>query len=645
MKIKIYIIQVLLVVMILSLQVSAQLNVDSLKRVVFHSNNEEALMSAYNDYAYLLYRSQADSAIYYAEKALSIAEKLNSNKEIFSAYNLLGLAWQTKGSYNLSIEYFKKELEYLPENDLNRAKTYHNMALTYRFLNNNNEALTHEVNALKISENNRDSVTVGVIYQTMCNIYRDMEDYELAEKYILKSIDIFEKVKNTGIDNRLSMLANAYSNYGNMLQKTGRLTEAVENHKKAAILQNESGDLYNKAIVYENLADDYKLMKRYSEALINYNLAKDIMQQLNSETDVGYELMKIAEIYKETGEYSFALANLDSALNIFTRNHADAYRLDVYNSKYKVYDLIGNTELALQFYKKYNVLKDSLNTESKKLDLLRLKEEFEVTQKEQQIVLLETENALKDKEKQVQIVFRNIALLLIGILFVFGILLINRYRINQKVKQLEIRNSIAADLHDDIGSTLSSIRMYSEIVSDQVKENNPESIPLLQHMSENSKEMMENMSDIVWAIKPANDEFKNIESRIFNFATELCNAKNISLVIEQNVNLTGFKLPMEIRRDLYLIFKEALNNAVKYSACSKIEITFKRAGNIFEMQIIDNGIGFNPSDLNENKDLKPRMNGNGLKNLKLRAEKHNGELIIDSSPGKGTRVILTIPIP
>lgn len=263
---------------------------------------------------------------------------------------------------------------------------------------------------------------------------------------------------------------------------------------------------------------------------------------------------------------------------------------------------------------------------------MRLKEEFEVTQKEQQIVLLETENALKDKEKQVQIVFRNIALFLIGILFIFGILLINRYRINQKVKQLEIRNSIAADLHDDIGSTLSSIRMYSEIVSDQVKENNPESIPLLQHMSENSKEMMENMSDIVWAIKPANDEFKNIESRIFNFATELCNAKNISLDIEQNVNLTGFKLPMEIRRDLYLIFKEALNNAVKYSACSKIVIAFKREGNLFEMQIIDNGIGFNLSNLNENKVLKPRMNGNRLKNLKLRAEKHNGKLTIDSSP-------------
>ena len=101
-------------------------------------------------------------------------------------------------------------------------------------------------------------------------------------------------------------------------------------------------------------------MKSYSDALINYTLAKDIMQQLNSETDVGYEIMKIAEIYKETGEYSLALANLDSALNIFTRNNADAYRLDVYNSKYKVYDLIGNTELALQFYKKYNVLKDRL---------------------------------------------------------------------------------------------------------------------------------------------------------------------------------------------------------------------------------------------------------------------------------------------
>jgi len=642
----IFIVGISFLVSILNVSISnAQLNTDSLKNLIDHSDNETILMQALNHYAYQLYRSQADTAILYANKALKLAEKSKNNKEIFSALNLLGLAYQTKGSYHISLDYFKRELEYLPENDLNRAKTYHNMALTYRLLENNNDALKNELLAIKIFEINQDSVLIGAVYQTMCNIYRDLGDFNKAEEYILKSIKIFESIKNTGIDNRLSMLANSYTNYGNLLQKEGRLNEAVEKHNMGVQLHKKSGDLFNLAFAHENLGDDYVKLKKYNEALLNYNIAKEIMHQLNSETDVGYELMNISNVYQMTGNYSSALLNLDSAMNIFTRNNADAYLLEVYFSKYSIYDLLKDPVNALENYKKYNKLKDSLNTEDKKSELLRLKEEFETAQKEQQITLLQTENALKDKEKQVQIVFRNIAILIIIVVIFFGILMWNRFRIKQQIKQLEIRNSIASDLHDDIGSTLSSISLYSEMVNDQIKDINPKSVPLLNQISNNSKEMIENMSDIVWAIKPSNDVFKYIESRMFNFATEICNVKNIHLIFNRNELLEHFNLPMQQRRDLYLIFKEAINNAVKYSGCTEIEIRFQKTQSTFIMEITDNGVGFAKELLNGSKQKIFTHGGNGLTNMQMRAAEHKGKCEVATSPGNGTKITLALPIP
>jgi signal transduction histidine kinase len=175
--------------------------------------------------------------------------------------------------------------------------------------------------------------------------------------------------------------------------------------------------------------------------------------------------------------------------------------------------------------------------------------------------------------------------------------------------------------------------MYSEIINNQLKEKAPESTTLLNKISENSKEMIGNMSDIVWAIKPSNDSFRNIEDRMFNFATELCNAKEIELRMSPNNELEHLKIPMEHRRDLYLIFKEAVNNAVKYSACTILSIHFDKQGNRIQMQISDNGKGF---------DLNQIQNGNGLGNMKRRAEMHGWELEMSSEVGKGTEVRLRI---
>lgn len=222
---------------------------------------------------------------------------------------------------------------------------------------------------------------------------------------------------------------------------------------------------------------------------------------------------------------------------------------------------------------------------------------------------------------------------LTAILISYGIY---RYRINQLIKIGNIRNKIAGDLHDDIGSTLSSISMYSEIVRNQIGDKTDVNDELLKKITQNSKEMVDNMSDIVWAIKPENDRFKNIESRMFNFATEMCNLKGVELKMDKSHIDGDIKIRMEERRDFYLLFKEAVNNAIKYAQCSTLMVNFNIEQKTLVLTIADNGKGF---DVN-----LAQQKGNGLSNMVVRARQHKGDCLISSAIGKGTVVTVLWPL-
>jgi signal transduction histidine kinase len=178
--------------------------------------------------------------------------------------------------------------------------------------------------------------------------------------------------------------------------------------------------------------------------------------------------------------------------------------------------------------------------------------------------------------------------------------------------------------------------MYSEIVRNQISDKTDVNDELLKKITQNSKEMVDNMSDIVWAIKPENDHFKNIESRMFNFATEMCNLKGVDLKMDKS-NIDGdIKIRMEERRDFYLLFKEAVNNAIKYAQCSTLMVNFSIEQKTLVMTIADNGNGF---DVNQ-----AQQKGNGLNNMVVRARQHGGDCLISSAIGKGTVVTVMWPL-
>jgi signal transduction histidine kinase/ligand-binding sensor domain-containing protein len=224
--------------------------------------------------------------------------------------------------------------------------------------------------------------------------------------------------------------------------------------------------------------------------------------------------------------------------------------------------------------------------------------------------------------------FRTAAILAIA----FTIFLLYRYQLKQALKVLAIRNRIATDLHDEIGSTLSSISIYSQVAKKEVIKKAPEAADMLENITESTTGMMDAMNDIVWMINTSNDRFGNITNRMNAFANELLEAKNCNVHFHISGDLEKLRLDMVQRKNLYLIFKEAINNIAKYSGCSNtwIDLSMKGSHKVM-MTIRDDGKGF---------DIGAESSGNGLLNMRKRAAELNGQFHFNSEIGKGTFVRL-----
>jgi two-component system sensor histidine kinase UhpB len=289
-------------------------------------------------------------------------------------------------------------------------------------------------------------------------------------------------------------------------------------------------------------------------------------------------------------------------------------------------------EKAFENITKYYAVKDSITGLNVQVQMKQMEEGYSSAKKESEIQLLK-----KDKELQQQKLARQKVLMIgaaaLALLALGGIwLLINRNKLKQRMKELELRNQIAADLHDEVGSSLSSIHLLSQMAAqpgnDVLQKN------VLEKMSVNAKETMDKMSDLVWTIKPEEAEGSNLKQRMERFAYEICGTKNIEVDLQLS-KLDTKDLNMEQRKNMYLIFKEALNNAVKYSGTEKVHVSATNGQNILTMIVRDEGKGF---------DIKSITKGNGLDNIHSRAVSVGGNLNITSETGNGTEVKLILPL-
>ncbi len=211
---------------------------------------------------------------------------------------------------------------------------------------------------------------------------------------------------------------------------------------------------------------------------------------------------------------------------------------------------------------------------------------------------------------------------------------LHRYRLARMLAVANLRTRIATDLHDDIGAGLSQIAILSELAQ-RPADVTPRGEAPLSDIAGISRELVDSMSDIVWAINPEHDRVGNLVHRMRRFATDVLGGQKIDLKFHSSVADEDLRIGADVRRQVYLIFKEAVHNIVRHSCARRAEVELGIAKEGFTLLVSDDGRGFDPT---------VRHEGHGLVSMRRRASALGGRVEFRSAPGRGTVLILTVPL-
>jgi signal transduction histidine kinase len=209
------------------------------------------------------------------------------------------------------------------------------------------------------------------------------------------------------------------------------------------------------------------------------------------------------------------------------------------------------------------------------------------------------------------------------------------YRVSYLLEMERIRTRIATDLHDDIGSSLSQIAILSEVVRQRLGPVEAGICEPLTRIADISRELVDSMSDIVWAINPQKDLLGNLTQRMRRFASDVFTAKGITFQFQATMPEQDIRVGAELRRQIFLIFKEGIHNIVRHSGCTSARVGFLFDSGFVILTLEDNGKGFDSSEASL---------GHGLANMRSRSEQLGGQLTVSSQSNQGTTITLRAPL-
>jgi two-component system, NarL family, sensor histidine kinase UhpB len=656
--------------------------IDSLLQVLKTSKEDTARVNTLkwlaNEYLY----NDPDTASYFADEAHALAIKLNYNKGIMAAKllisnininlgkyddamntsidliklcdrliplatgnektgdkqkilmtkaaacNIIGRMYALRGNYPEALKNYSIFLKISEETGFKRgiAAAYENIGIINYNLGNYPEALKNQFSSLKISEEIDDKQGMARTYNNMGSIYDVQGNFSDALKIYFTSLKISEELGDK------QLVSYSYRNIGLIYRKQGRYDEALKTYHHSLSITEETGDKYGIAFCYHNIGNCFLFQNKYTEALKNYLASLKISEELGDKDGIARSYINIGYLYTQLKQYKEASYYLNKGL-LLAKEIGNLESIhECYGGLAELDSTLENYKSSLEHYKLYIAARDSLVNQDNTNKITQLQMQYEFDKKE---ALAKHEQDEKDalalKELQRQKLIRDFALGTIGLVLVLFFFIYRSYRARQALRLNDIRNRIAGDLHDDIGSTLNSISIYSEVARKK-DEHYDEALEMI---GDASRKIIEAMSDIVWTINAENDSFEKIIFRMKSLAFNLFRAKKIEFTFHADEILNEKKLSLEERRNFYLIFKEAINNLVKYASATRAAITLTYENNKIRLRIQDNGVGFDTSQQNA---------GNGLKNMKRRADEMKAGFKIESQPGSGTQIELILKV-
>lgn len=576
---------------------------DELVKLADREHNQTMhLRAELNKVYYYMSMSKPDSGLLLSSKNIRLLDKVKGADSLQSQYySVAGLSLMRMNRQKEAMEHFYQALKKAEKgNDkLVMIKALHNLGWAYMELNQFEEAIHNFRSSIQLAIQNL-PVRFAASYNNLASCFGAIKQYDSLYKYVKEGIRIAQQQKNSEAE------ANGWNILGTAYTAQHKYNEALDCFLKAKPIREKIGDAFFIVSDLAVLSELYALMNNTTEGLRTGNEALKIAQEKNLQA-------KLPMIYKSL------------ALN---------------------YEKNGNFLAASELYKKMNDLKDSIYSHASEEALAEMKTKYE-TEKKEKII----------QEQQFNLTRKNYFITGISLLLLFGLalgwLFYNRNQLKQKAKLQQAvfeqqqlaanavmkaeekeRQRIAKDLHDGVGQMMSAAKMNLSAFENEIQFNNADQKLSFERIIGLVDESCKEVRTVSHQMMPNMLLKSGLGKAVAEFLDKIDQK-----VIKVNLHVEGLqeRLSEEVEIVLYRVLQECVNNVIKHSGASKLDIALIKDNDGVSATIEDNGKGFDMQQLGEES-------GMGLKNMKARIDYLNGTIDFDSSPGKGTLVAIHLPV-
>jgi two-component system sensor histidine kinase UhpB len=550
--------------------------------------------------------SQFDSCLFYATKADSIAKKSNDSILLAKSNLVLGLGYYSKSMFDKANDYW--------------------------------------LNAMRIAELKKDSFTSAEAYYYLGILNSDAGDQVESMKIHILAAKRFIQNK------QYSEACNAIMSIGISFKRLKQYDSTLFYYRRSLHMADTLNEVRLKARISHNMSDVFAFMNEFDSALYYNNIALETFKKAKSESGIIVSQNSRGQLYRMMGEAKKDKRYILNAIALFEDDLLRSRKISMRDFTAKCYEELaycykelGQHAKAYDYFQNYYLLNDSIRSEKTANRMAELQVKYETEKKENEISRLNAQKSL-DTEKIARQKTLNYSLLFIAVLILISGFLILRniqkkrfaekqVAILEKQNAIEnMRSKIAGDVHDDMGANLTRLGLNAQqlLVSAAIPENEKK---LAEKISLQSKEVITGLREIIWASNPANDNLKSMLSFMRQYIDRFFDGTNIRAVVNFPHNVGDIALHPEVRRNLFLILKESLNNAVKYSGTDKIDIDFNNENENFNLKIKDYGKGIDDKSKDDFS--------NGLRNMEMRAAQIQSLFKLITAPGKGVQIAIT----
>ena len=614
--------------------------IDGLKKDLKSNPDDKKRATIYSDLTWYYSDISIDSSVFYGDKAIYEAKKINDDILVSQVYSDLGAVYTKKSDYQKAEEFYHKsyEIRKAKNDKKGMAKINSNLGNIYQSVGKYQLSMQTYLDASTYFSSINDETQVHVIKGNIAALCYELKNYSKALNYSNEVLNYFEKNKMQ------DKMCRNYLIKGNILLALHDTVAATKAFNRSLLMCQKIGDNFTVSKAINNLGVIKQNENKLKESKILFDKVNLQRKIYNSEGATAKSKLNIAYSLYLEHKYEEAKTVLLHANEFFKEKKLDAELTDSYKYLVPIYAKLKLPDSVIY----YQSLFQANLEKTTKLDVIKQTLELETkydTVKKEKLIL---ENEAKLKQQQTIIYSILFLIFLFGII---GYLLVKQqklkntqqeqeFKLKSAISKIETQNklqeqrlSISRDLHDNIGAQLTFIISSVENVKYGFDINNEKLSNKLTNISSFAKETIVELRDTIWAMNSNEISFEDLEGRIHNFIEKAKEATaDITFSFEIDENLKAKKLSSVEGMNVYRTIQEAINNSLKYANAKNIKIEAIQDENQTKITISDDGIGFNEAEINY---------GNGLNNMKKRIEEIGGKLAVSSSE-KGTSIEVLI---